>query len=978
MRSKATLLLVALLLCTTGCGKGCEGRKKSYESESESSSGSSKAAYKVEKAKYKLTKLASNTVEPSKEATVKYENKVSVTVPAGTLGEKRELVISSVEDSPAPTMAGLKHLAVYDVSLGRPQELKNDIKLELACPEVKGAPQLVWLEYWDEVQQAWCALPSEYDSQKKVVRAATNHLCPVAIASAEQISETTGKPVYPADKGKWYYADEYFVMSFIKTEIEASTCDKKEPKGFKAFQDPSVPVYHEDMPRFVEDIWFYLTEAYCKYCGTGGAGFRDLVKFDESAYIFKGGTKVFVGGGGSSSRNKFTGNISMTISTNNYGALRMEVAHELFHCVQNRYYNCAGMTMRKWWMECTADYAAEKVACAGVNRMGGEKIHPRFYEKCLTYASSVIYDAASGLEEGAREIVGFKPDKFLADDPHGYHEYTAAFFIQFLVDKKGINFKDMFDEVAKSYNPVITTPIDAYLRTKGTSLEQAYHEFVHWWIFCSDGILRGRLKVGDLFTSAAEPNLSTMLDSETGTLPAILALDYGHSAKVWPFRVEMRKTSDGDADRSRKVRIELTGMDKPGPEDSDVAWYPFVKADVYVLANGNPDDGGGSPAISIDPSSGKPEAARAEVEVFENDVIYVVAYNTNLTQANRIIVDAVSPVLRIVRPVAKGTEAVAGTKYTWTVKKEKSGIPKDAVYKWDFGGDEKDDGNKAEGEKVEHVFPDEGTFTVKCKAEWKEGEKECSVEDETKVKVKPGEQLAFPAVGLGLNLPYKYSVSGTINNNGDNFDDTIKYELEDEKAVWKGMTYRYTKPLEELSGTPIGTNPADPDSGTGSGLTSRKTGSEDYIITVDAKAETLISLEFSAKVDTPERIVRNKFVFTNVPRLATIDLGPNAGLIYVFGLKGEEMKKYSTTCEAGGEGDSVEWDPDTKESVKVRGKSRLTSAVWKDSYVMVTLSTITMAELRARAEKGTIDRKKVEDAFDKQLGPIMEKLKYGK
>ena len=702
MRILGLALLAGVALSVAGCGKDSEGPRTAPVP----------APPARKPPAWKLTPLVSETLDPSpQDRTVSYKEAVSVTVPGGLLKGKEELRISSVEGAPAPRFKGLQHLALYDVSLGKPRLLDKELTLEMAFDPSRARGHGLWMEYWDGAQEVWVTLPGEVDLKKKVVRARTRHLCPTAVASAEQIADETGRALLPADRGKWYYANDYFVLSFFKSEVEASTCDKKNPKGFKEYLDPSVPVVHDEMPRFVENAWHYLNEARRRYCGEGGAGLRDLPRFDESAYLFKGGTNVFVGGGGSSSRNKFTGSISITLDTLSAKVLRFLCAHELFHSVQGRYYTCAGMTSRKWWMEATADYAAEKIALCGENQMGGDRINPRHFEKSLTYSSSAIYDAASAAEGGVRELAGLNPDKFIGDDPHGYNEYTGAFFIHYLVENRGVSFKEMFEEVARSYNPWTEVPLGEFLKAKGTGLPDCYRGYVAWWLFDPRSPVFNRCGLKEPLKELGDADLPAALGSEEGMMRRKIRIDSGHAARMWAFRVGFPEPGAPGIAAGDRVKVEVASTGTPSPEVTLAFPGEGWAMDAYVFPKGAVAPGR-APAAAL--RGGEGGTASAEFAVAKDNLVCLLLFNHAAGRAEA-QVTVTRPVLRM--KYAHHLETyVIGSEHAFAVRKEGSGIPEDAVYTWNFG-----DGSGGTGAEAKHKYAGAGTFPVTLEAGWKGG-----------------------------------------------------------------------------------------------------------------------------------------------------------------------------------------------------------------------------------------------------------------
>jgi hypothetical protein len=703
MRSYVTAFAACVVLLFAGCGKAPEGPKVTPP-----------AAPPVAKApSCKLTPLFAEAVEPSaQDRTVSYKGAVSVTVPGGLLKSREELRISSVEGAPAPRFRGLQHVALYDISMGRPRLLDKELVLEMAYDESRAKGHALWMEYWDEAQQAWVTLPGEVDRQKKVVRARTRHLCPTAVASAEQIADTEGRAVLPADRGKWYYANDYFMMTFYKSEVEASTCDKKNPKGFKEYQDASAPVVHDEMPRFVENVWHYVNQARGRYCPADGSGLRDLPKFDESAYVFKGGTNIFVGGGGSSSRNKFTGSVTITLDTLSAEVLKFLCAHELFHAIQARYFTCAGMTARKWWVEATADYAAEKIALGGTNQMGGDRINPRHFEKCLTASSSALYDAASTVEGGVRELVGMKPDKVLADDPHGNHEYTGAFFIHYLVDRRKVPFKELFETVSASYNCWTEGPLGDYLKTKGTSLPDCYRGYVAWWLFDPASPVYVRCGLKEPLKDLTTPGVSAEMGSEEGVMRQKFLIDTGHAARMWAFRVGTPEADALGVAVGDKVKVEVSSLDTTSAETNLVKSGEEEWAmDAYVFPKGVTAP---APAPAAVLRGGSGGTASAELRAAKGDWICLLLFNHGTGAREELQVTVTRPVLKMKSAYHVGAYVI-GSDHAFAVKKEDSGIPGDAAYAWNFG-----DGTGGTGAELRHKYTAAGTFPVTVDASWKD------------------------------------------------------------------------------------------------------------------------------------------------------------------------------------------------------------------------------------------------------------------
>lgn len=590
MRHRTWATLIAALAAVLACA-GCRGK-----SGATGGSGSGGGARPAPTPAYRLTQLTAQPVEPAVEQTVSYKDAVSIIVPAGAVKQRDELRISSIDNPPPPNAATARQVAVYDVSFAKTAQLDKPVAIEFPLDPAWEKPgTFTWISHWDPGQRIWVALSTEIDRKKKVIRARSDHLCPVSVCSAQDYADYQNKQLKPADAGKWYYANDYFVMIYKQSEVEAATCDSKSKRGFRAHIDPTVPVIRADLPAYPENIWHYVNTFRAKYCDAApkGAGFRDLVKFVKSDWFDTSGTMVHVAGNCSSGRSRISGDLTVTLDKTGYPGLRAEVAHELFHCIQGRYYTAPGMAARKWWMEATAEYASEKVAEASTNFMGGDKINPRFLEAPLTYASSVIYDKAQGISESVAEGVGMKKDAILAEDPHGYHEYTAAFFIDFLVTRKKIDFKEMFETVAASYNPSVASPLDAYLKTKGTSLDDCYSEFARWWVFDPKSPLHTRKLVKNL-DDIGEASAAGVMEAKQGMLARSLWLAADRTAKLWSFTVEPDKKTG----KPRDIAVAVRAAPKDGKDDlKATGWIGYV----YVVRKGEPPQVEPSPVATLDP-----------------------------------------------------------------------------------------------------------------------------------------------------------------------------------------------------------------------------------------------------------------------------------------------------------------------------------------------------------------------------------------
>lgn len=267
--------------------------------------------------------LISKALEPSSsDQTLSWNDKITVSIPAGLLESKQTLAIAPPQDVPPPTFKGIGEMAGYTVTLGNLREFKKPLTIEIAydpakLPEELAPQKALFASYWDPGQKLWVYMPVTVDPQRKVVTIKTNHL-------------STWK-VYYIVRGYGVKESDHFLVVY----------DRQTAAIVGSSQVSARP--------FADDLSNYLEQAYAAYAR---AGFK----------MPSGQTHVFVDKNTSESqRYGLTGNVYFAMTHDSAQTLKHEAAHELFHVVQNRYYWVYGMGWRGWWTEATADFAAYEV-----------------------------------------------------------------------------------------------------------------------------------------------------------------------------------------------------------------------------------------------------------------------------------------------------------------------------------------------------------------------------------------------------------------------------------------------------------------------------------------------------------------------------------------------------------------------------------------------------------------------------------------
>ena len=419
--------------------------------------------------------LFTSTLAPSSHAqTVESPHGVKVTIPGNTLQHDETITIDSVIDAPAsPSFA--KRLNTYKITIGDHVYFKDPLWIEMAYDPEELQTDLAPLHalkvsYWDTQLEMWVESPVWVDETRHQVLFPTHHLTVWAI----DVIGTNG-----------HIYNDYFSMHYSLDELK---------KFETRYKD-----HRFDGSAYVQSVFNSLNDAKDIY---EQAGFRELQKIRAvsqtyqhiSSYAALHGVKpqtienrhynVYLTGSvldTDASRSKYNGSITIPIDPFD-GVNQFQIAHELFHSVQSRYYSMIGMTelgvplttapsttllARQWWLEGTADYAAGKIAYPvnqKPNPLMGGVIEPRFLEKPLTHSPSAL--------------------AFWRSADH--HSYNNAWFFEYLVKHKGLPFQEMFTTVASYYNPSVYSNLSRYIVSKNMHINDVYTDFALWWFTGSD------------------------------------------------------------------------------------------------------------------------------------------------------------------------------------------------------------------------------------------------------------------------------------------------------------------------------------------------------------------------------------------------------------------------------------------------------------------------------------------------------------
>lgn len=358
---------------------------------------------------------AQATIAASGATTLSLDDGFSVLVPEGAAPAGAAIAVQPVQDAVPHAFTGLAPLCTYDVTLAdlstfdQPLELRFPYDPAALREDIDPAAQLT-AAYLDEARGRWVETGATVDTAAEQVVVSTDHL---TLWSLFGLDEDTVHSFHPN-------FDIYFRQSLNAPALSANR------SGDAIFD-------------FVAEVRGALVTAFEGYGDAAGAGFK--VPQRNRVYIDDWGVDKTAEWGW------FSKNIEIPVTYSTLGELQHDAAHELFHAVQNEYYNVGGMVTNRWWMEATADYAA----------------------------------AAIGTGNG---LSGRLPLRFLTvplNSDDDVHMYQVAYFIDYL-SRQGIAFPALFKAVAASDKEPLDA-IAAHAAENGASLPELYDQFAYDLLF---------------------------------------------------------------------------------------------------------------------------------------------------------------------------------------------------------------------------------------------------------------------------------------------------------------------------------------------------------------------------------------------------------------------------------------------------------------------------------------------------------------
>lgn len=563
--------------------------------------------------------LASREIAPGAGAQrLEYRDLVAVTVPPGAFGTWQEkgtrpgpwrqpvnLTIATADPPPTGTDK-LKVLAAYDVSAGKDVLVVKPLEIELAydpkaIPAGKKPEQALLAASWDPVMEAWVAAPCRVDAERNRMMVQARHLSVYGLILQwwENVAQTDHFTIcYDADE----LSQDLYVNS--RTWLE-----KRLQEGGRDPAGADRVFLSTDVPPFVLDVGRALEHSYRKY---------QLAGFKVPSTAWSRLT-VFIETAGESQRSKFTGIITIACTKAYPADYRLMTAHELFHAVQAEYFSTLvpgysglgemmAMNYRTWWLEACAEYAAWHVAW---NRNASvARPVPKYLQEPLSW-------------------------EFDQTDPQ--HMYQNAVFLQYLEDRAGADFRQVWEDTVNRTRPflglermsvvgyvayqlglnwkptedwkrgVTVTALENHFMAKRQTLADHYRGMAGWLLFDASSPLTGVVTGDDLLVKTVTK--SENLPADESRKLAILPVNRDYAAGIWAVRVAC-----DPPDGSRRLRVYKGDDPASG-----------TAVDVYVLPRNVRTAGGLAAAGAIAANNATREVW---LDLQHGDTIYCVATNT--------------------------------------------------------------------------------------------------------------------------------------------------------------------------------------------------------------------------------------------------------------------------------------------------------------------------------------------------------------
>jgi hypothetical protein len=443
------------------------------------------------------TTLRTQTLGPSAtNQVIDCSQQVKVTIPAGTLSSPQVLSVGTAfPSSTVRQAAGMTNGTIFEIKLGELDHFELPLTIELPYDPSLVRSDLplsnaVTVAFWLPQENRWSVRPCQVDGQRHVLTFQTDHLsvwAPVYVAAGWDVRRSS---------------DDHFVVLFhpaVSAKLGTTTI-------------PPADYFRLTAAELERAYYLYPSNLFA-------APTTPMWVFIDAAYTeaeWKG----------------LSGDIYLPTSFKGTNDLRASLGHELFHAVQNGYYNifAAGGADRVWWHEACAEYAGQ----------------------VLVASNSPPFDIGGSTGE---DYLRYDFLAYPLTQQDSVHEYGAANFLDFLFRNSSgkLTFKGQFDAL-KSYSLTdsLLSRLENYVKAQtGKTLHYFYRQFAADFAFNTNGYA----PAFDPWGPAGGGSSSRILKMGPEVIELIqpLQLAPGYTALLFAMKVE---TLPGTTTNSFRIRVQ--------------------------------------------------------------------------------------------------------------------------------------------------------------------------------------------------------------------------------------------------------------------------------------------------------------------------------------------------------------------------------------------------------------------------------------
>lgn len=393
----------------------------------------------IQEWKPQLSPVVTKTLTAGQAQKVEVGGNMTLNFAAGTFTETPpDLVVSKINGDTPMLLPGDELLQAYDVALGDLHSLAEPLEVTMSYDPSRLKADLpaeaqIGAALRDGASGRWMVLSSTIDETAHTLSFQTDHLSVLALYLHTKNDSSCQTP--------------HFMITFNLANVEAEAGNMKYTSTLNACQSPSKSLFIMAVADTLETAYQGYTAANIPF----PEGRMPVIVAHYNENIFWGAESQY---------DTLTGELVINTDTWAYPDLmRQDCAHELFHIWQYKHLNSTSYLGNQWWMDATADYAADKVAYAslGAGRTNamGKDIRVNYLEGGLTTTAD-------------------------------FHAYSTAHFVDYLIAQSGAypTLRDLWDATTKTSS--VITDLQASLNEKlASKFADVYKDFANYMLFDS-------------------------------------------------------------------------------------------------------------------------------------------------------------------------------------------------------------------------------------------------------------------------------------------------------------------------------------------------------------------------------------------------------------------------------------------------------------------------------------------------------------